>query len=350
MEIINHADGDSKLLQKARGTMDRQLAQMVRLVDDLLDVSRITRDRIELRKSGVELNSILHHAVETCRPLVESSQLKLTLDLPTDPIYLHADAARLIQVFGNLLNNACKYNAPGGHIWLSAVRQGTDVVVAVKDNGVGIPPDMVPSIFQMFTQVDTTLERSQGGLGIGLSLVKRFVEMHGGTIEASSAGVGQGSEFVVRLPVPAELPLDTQPPDPPAIQDAATCHRILVVDDNRDSANSLAMLLRLTGNETETAYDGLEALEAAERFRPDVVLLDIGLPKLNGYDVARRMRQESWGHGMTLVALTGWGQAEDRRQSADAGFDYHIVKPVDFNALKKLLGESAARTKSQSII
>ena len=230
------------------------------------------------------------------------------------------------------------------------MRQGTDVIVAVKDNGVGIPPDMLPSIFQMFTQVDTTLERSQGGLGIGLSLVKRFVEMHGGSIEASSAGVGQGSEFVVRLPVPAELPLDDGHPDPSAIQQAVTCHRILVVDDNRDSANSLATLLTLAGNETETVYDGLEALKAAERFRPEVVLLDIGLPNLNGYGVARRMRQESWGHDMFLVALTGWGQAEDRRQSADAGFDYHIVKPVDFNALKKLLGESAARTKSQPII
>ncbi len=239
---------------------------------------------------------------------------------------------------------------PGAVFGCLTIRQGTDVLVTVKDDGVGIPPDMLPSIFQMFTQVGTTLERSQGGLGIGLSLVKRFVEMHGGSIEASSAGVGQGSEFVVRLPVPAELPLDTGQPDPTAIQQTATCHRILVVDDNRDSANSLATLLKLTDNETESAYDGLEALEAAERFRPDVVLLDIGLPNLNGYGVARRIRQESWGQDIILIALTGWGQAEDRRQSTDAGFDYHIIKPVDLNALKKMLDESAARTRSQPII
>ena len=237
----------------------------------------------------------------------------------------------------NLLTNACKYTEPGGRIWLTAVRQGRDVVVNVKDTGVGIPPDKLGSVFEMFTQIDRSLERSQGGLGIGLSLVKRLVEIHDGSVEAYSRGQGQGSEFVVRLPT---LDEKWKGKAPTAEQTPTTAHRILIVDDNRDAATSLATLLTLTGNETQTAHDGLEAVEAAAMFRPDVVLLDINLPKLNGYDACRRFRQQPWGKNLVLVALTGWGQEEDRRQSKEAGFDHHMVKPLDLGALMKLLASA----------
>jgi PAS domain S-box-containing protein len=336
LEIVKRSDDGSKLLGQVRSTLERQLGQMVRLVDDLLDMNRITRGKLELRKERVELASVIRQSVEACRPLAQRARHEVIVSMPPEPIYLNADSARLAQVFGNLLNNACKYTEPGGNVWLTVERRGGEVVVSVKDTGLGIPPDKLGCIFEMFSQLDRSLERAQGGLGIGLALVKRLVEMHGGSIEAYSEGQGRGSEFRVHLPILIEEP---QPYLPSAAieQMQATAHRILIVDDNRDAATSLAMLLQITGNETCTAHDGQEGLEAAARFRPDVVLLDIGLPKLSGHDVCRRIREEPWGKNMVLVALTGWGLEEDRRQSKEAGFDLHMVKPVDFDALMSLL-------------
>ncbi len=338
VEIMKRASGNEALIQQARDTMERQLRQMVRLVDDLLDVSRVTHNRLELRTETVALATVVHQAVETNRPLAESARLEVLVTLPPGPIYLQADPVRLAQVFGNLLANACKYTEPGGRIELTAERDGDDVLVKVKDSGIGIPADKLTSIFEMFMQVDRSLERAQGGLGIGLTLVKRLVEMHGGTVEAQSEGPGRGSELVVRLPTSSEE--DQAPlPTAPSVEERTSVRRILIVDDNQDSAASLAMLLAITGNETHTAHDGLEAVAAAERFRPQAILLDLGLPKLNGFDAARRIREQPWGQKMVLVALTGWGQEEDRRKSKEAGFDLHMVKPVDFHALLKFLDE-----------
>jgi signal transduction histidine kinase len=337
LEVVKRAEGNAELVQQAYGTMERQLAQLVRLVDDLLDVSRITRNKMELRKQRVELASIVHHAAEACRPLGDTLQHEVTVTLPPEPVYLNADPARLAQVFQNLLNNACKYTEPRGSVWLTAERQAGDVLVTVKDTGLGIPPDKLASIFDMFTQVDASRERARGGLGIGLALVKRLVEMHDGTVEARSEGPGRGSEFVVRLPILTETLQAVQQATEAGKDRAAVARRILVVDDNADSAESLTMLLQVSGHETHTAHDGLEAVAAAERFRPEVALLDIGLPRLNGYDAARRIREQPWGKDMVLVALTGWGQDEDRRKSKEAGFDLHMVKPVDLEILMQRL-------------
>jgi signal transduction histidine kinase/CheY-like chemotaxis protein len=337
LEIMKRADGNSDLIQQARSTMERQLGQLVRLVDDLLDVNRISRDKLELRREPVELISLIRQTVDTWCPLAEGRELEVTVTLPPEPIYLDADPVRLAQVFNNLLNNACKYTEPRGHVWLTAERQGSHVVVKVKDSGLGIPSDKLTSIFEMFTQVDRSLERAQGGLGIGLALVKRLVEMHQGTVEAFSEGPGRGSELVVRLPILLEEEKTHRPTEPTCKELEAVARRILVVDDNRDSAESLAMLLEVTGSEVRMAHDGLEAVQAAEQFRPDVILLDIGLPKLHGFDAARRIREQPWGKTMVLVAITGWGQEEDRRKSMSAGFNAHMVKPVDVDELMRLL-------------
>ena len=335
LEILKRSAPAGQATPQALETMNRQLAQLVRLVDDLLDLSRITHNRLELRKSQVELGSVINQAVEAARPLAESMGHEIRVVTNEQPIYLDGDAARLAQVFGNLLNNSAKYTDPGGRIEIKAEHQGTEAVVTVKDNGAGIPPDKLDSIFEMFSQVQDSLEHSQGGLGIGLTLVRRLVQMHGGSVQARSAGVGKGSEFEVRLPI-LEAPT-TPKPEPSATKESATTHRILVVDDNHDSADSLAMLLTITGNETFIAHDGAAALDAASEHRPDVVLLDIGLPTLNGYEVARRIRSEPWGKEIVLIALTGWGQEEDRRKSQEAGFDGHLVKPVNYPALMTLL-------------
>ena len=275
---------DRDAREQARSLMERQLGQMVRLVDDLMDVSRITRGKVELRKERVQLSAVVGSAVETSRPLIEQMGHELTVRLPKHPVVVDADPTRLAQVFANLLNNAAKYSDRGGHIWLTAERQGSDVVVSVKDTGIGIPPDKLTSIFDMFSQVDRSLEKAQGGLGIGLTLVRRLVEMHDGRVEARSEGIGRGSEFVVRLPVVVEASVPQRDHDEPAASKSSL--RILIVDDNRDGADSLAMMLRIMGNDTATAYDGQEGVDVAERLRPDVVLLDIGLPKLNGYEAA----------------------------------------------------------------
>ena len=338
LEIMQLTGISGAAAEQARAMMERQLTQMVRLVDDLLDVSRITRGKIELRKERIELAAVVASAVETSRPLIEASGHELTVTLPPDAIQLDADLTRLAQVFSNLLNNAAKYTEQGGQIWLTAERQGDQVVVKVRDTGLGIPADMQPKIFEMFTQVERLLERSKGGLGVGLTLVKRLVEMHGGSVEARSDGPGKGSEFTVRLPVDLAASHQPQPPKGEGEKTAALAkRRILVVDDNKDSADVLSMMLRIKGMEVRTAYDGLEAVEAAAAFRPNMVLLDIGLPKLNGYEVARQIRAQPWGKDTVLVAVTGWGQEEDRRHSQDVGINFHMVKPIDLVALQKML-------------
>jgi signal transduction histidine kinase len=336
MSVLKLAYNDREAFEQTTAMMKRQLGHLVRLIDDLLDASRISQGKLELRRERVELATIIRQAVETCRPIAECANLEVTVTLPPQPVYLDADSVRLSQVVGNLLNNACKFVRQGGRISLTAERHGNDAVIVVKDNGVGIPPDKLDRIFEMFSQIDQTLERSQGGLGIGLTLARRLVELHGGTIEARSEGIGQGSEFVVCLPVAVggTSPVPDEPDE--AIQTNGK-RRILVVDDNRDSATSLAMLLRLAGNETSIAYDGVEAVEAAARQRPDVILLDIGLPRLNGFDACRRIREHRWAQNVLIIALTGWGQEEDRRKSAEAGFDGHLVKPVDHAELMRLL-------------
>jgi CheY-like chemotaxis protein/two-component sensor histidine kinase len=310
---------------------------MVRLIEDLLDVSRISRNKLDVRKQHIELAAVVESAVESSRSLIQECGHELNVSLPPQPVYLDADPVRLSQVFLNLLNNAAKYTKQGGHIWLTAERQGSDAVVIVRDSGIGIPGHMLSRIFDMFVQVDRSLERSQGGLGIGLTLVRRLIEMHDGSIEARSYGPDEGSEFVVRLPllIPTRLELPPRSDGPGAT--TLSKFRVLVVEDNKDSAVTLGMLLRLKGHDIRIAHDGLEAMEIAATFRPDLVLLDIGLPKLNGYEVARRIREQPWGGDTILVALTGWGQDEDRRRSQEAGFNFHIVKPVELAALEKLL-------------
>lgn len=326
-------------VKAGRDVISRQVTVMVRLIDDLLDMSRISRNKLDIRKQRVELSEVIEHAVEGSQPLIEQCGHELTISLPPQPLYLDADAIRLAQVFSNLLNNAAKYTKAGGHIWLTAGQEGSDAVISVRDDGIGLPREMLPRIFDMFTQVDRSLERSQGGLGIGLSLVRRLLDLHDGTIEANSKGADQGSEFIVRLPLIPQS-LETPPNSDHIPRRRLSGSRILVVDDNKDSADSLGMLLRLKGNEVRIAHDGLEAVRVAETFHPELVLLDIGLPKLNGYDVARHIRQQPWSKDAILVALTGWGQEEDRRRSKEAGFDFHIVKPLELSGLESLLAGS----------
>lgn len=333
MEGLTHGD-----VKTGRDVISRQVNVMVRLIDDLLDVSRISRNKLDIRKQRIFLADVLESAVEASRPLILEGHHELTVCLPDASLELEADAVRLGQVFSNVLNNAAKYTKPGGHIWLTAGREGSDAIIKVRDDGIGISHEMLPRIFEIFTQVDNSLERSQGGLGIGLTLVRRLIDLHDGTIEAHSAGLGQGSEFIIRLPI-LQVPLEQLPGTDELKRARLSGSRILVVDDNQDSADTLGMLLRLMGNEIRTAYDGLEAIQEAESFRPELVLLDIGLPKMNGYDVARHIRQQPWGHEMILVALTGWGQDEDKRSSRDAGFNFHLVKPLEIAALERLLAE-----------
>lgn len=324
-------------LQWARDVIDRQVDHLTRLIDDLLDVSRITRNNLELRKQSVALAEVIQGAVETSRPLIEQCGHELTVIVPPEPVYLQADPMRLAQVFSNLLSNAAKYTERDGHIWLTAALEGREIVVRVRDSGVGIPPETMPRLFELFFQADSSLERSHSGLGIGLSLARRLIELHGGSIEARSEGIGRGSEFIVRLTNLAETPVPLPRESGGKTAREATALCILVVDDNHDSADSLAALLRLTGNEVHTAYDSLEALQRAEKLRPDVALLDIGMPKMNGCEAARHLRRLPWGKNLLLIAVTGWGQEEDRRRTREAGFDAHLVKPVDHAALMRLL-------------
>ncbi|HEX9895063.1 MAG TPA: ATP-binding protein, partial [Gemmatimonadales bacterium] len=337
LHIQRLAEGNRPAVEQARAVMERQLEHLVRLIDDLLDVSRITRGKLELRIERVELTVAVQSAVEANRSLIQTNQHQLIISLPSEPLHLEADLTRLSQIFQNLLHNAVKYTPPGGKIWLTATRETGEVIVRIRDTGVGIPAGMLGHVFEMFAQLDGSLERSQeGGLGIGLTLVKRLVEMHGGSVEARSEGVGLGSEFVVRLPVARRHTVEMAPQNGTSLR-APVPRRILVADDNRESAESLGLMLELMGNEVHIAHDGLETIALAEQVRPDVAVIDIGMPKLNGYDAARRMRSHSWGGDILLIALTGWGQQSDKLRSAEAGFDHHLVKPVDPAELERLL-------------
>lgn len=325
-------------LQWARGVIDRQVVVMARLLEDLLDVSRISRQRLELRTELLDVRSVVEAALETSRPVIEAAGHELIVNVPPAPMRLMGDAVRLEQVLSNLLNNAAKYTEGHGRIVLTASKDGNAVVLSVKDNGIGIDEAMLPDLFRIFSQQTAAQGRSQGGLGIGLSLVKGLVELHGGTVDVSSRGPGKGSEFIVRLPLTADAPSEVREPVESDDRQRSTArYRILIADDNRDGADSLAMLLQVLGHEVQRAYAGDQAAEVAEQMRPDVVLLDIGMPKLNGFDVCRRIRSEPWGRGVVLIALTGWGQEEDRRRTREAGFDLHLVKPVDSAELLNVL-------------
>jgi signal transduction histidine kinase len=326
----------------ARDVIDRQVGQMVRLLGDLLDVSRISRGKITLKKESVELSAVVGIAVESSRPLLEARRHELTLEMPSEAVWLQADLARLAQVVANLLNNAGKYTEKGGRIGLTAERQGDEVVLRVADNGTGIAPEMLPRVFDLFSQSERTLDRSDGGLGIGLTLVKSLVELHEGSIEAFSEGLGKGSDFVVRLPVLRLALVPSANGIRQIIPPGTTARRVLAVDDNVDAVESLARMLGLQGHEVRTAHDGPAALAAAAAFLPEVVFLDIGLPNMNGYEVARRLREQVGLKTALLVAVTGYGQAEDRRQADEAGFDAHLVKPTNQAALQALLARRIA--------
>jgi signal transduction histidine kinase len=339
VEMLDDAPQESRVVRMAQAMIKRQLGHMVRLVDDLLDVSRIAKGKLQLRRERIELASVVESAVEESRPIIDAAKHRLTISLPLERIFLDGDPTRLSQVLSNLLTNAAKYTDGGGEICLSAERQDGAVVVSVRDTGIGIDARHLSGIFDMFSQMEPAISRSQGGLGIGLSLVKKLVELHGGSIVAHSDGPGRGSEFRVRLPV-----LDVAAGPAPSRVDAS-CEkplrspkrRLLIVDDNVDAATSLSFLLERLGHDVSTAYDGLEAVQAAAAFRSDIVLLDIGLPKMNGYEAAREIRRQPGGNNVILIALTGWGHEEDKRRAVEAGFDHHITKPVDVRALGRFL-------------
>jgi two-component system CheB/CheR fusion protein len=343
VELMRQVENLDPSFQQSREMVERQVKNLARLVDDLLDVSRITQGSIRLRKEVIDLKSILERAVDATRPLIESRAHELVLHMPQEPVRLEADPTRLEQIVANLLNNAAKYTMPGGQISLSATRDGKEAVIRVRDNGIGVPPDVLGRVFEPFVQSEGSLARSEGGLGIGLTLVRSLVEMHGGRVEAHSPGLGQGSEFVVRLP--ARVPQTAEaaiPAAEPAPRPLARPVRVLVVEDNLDAAESLATLLRVWGHDVQVAHDGLQALDTARDQRPEVVLLDIGLPGLDGYQVARRLRDDVGLDNSLLVAMTGYGQPEDRRRSREAGIHHHFVKPVEPLVLRNLLADVAA--------
>jgi CheY-like chemotaxis protein len=339
---------ESLIQQQARSIIERQVGQLKHLVDDLLEVSRITTGRVQLRRERVAVSGIVEIVAETVRPLIEQRGHHFTMSLPPEPIWLHADAARLEQVVVNLLTNAAKYTEEGGHVWLNVQQEGNECVLRVRDTGVGIDPALLPRIFDLFTQAERSLDRSQGGLGIGLALVQRLTELHGGEVEAYSA-LGQGSEFVVRLPVAPALRRTSEVAEtsevsgvpaampPAAPRRAGATARVLMVDDSVDFVESMAIMLRLSGYDVRTAHTGPAALEAAIAFEPQVVLLDIGLPEMSGYEVARQLREHPKLKNVRLVALTGYGQESDLRLAQAAGFDVHMVKPVGFQKLQDLL-------------
>jgi len=322
--------------------MERQVNQLVRLLEDLSDSTRFGRGKMNLRKQTVSAGEAIRNAVEQSRPLLESAHHQLTLELPEEPLSVDVDPDRLTQILANLLNNAAKYTPSGGHVWVRARPQANQLLISVRDDGIGIPNEMLPRVFDLFVQADQSRNRSQGGLGIGLTLVRELVEMHGGSVRAYSAGPGKGSEFIVRLPL-ADASVEESDVKPASQAANSVSHKVLVVDDNRDGADSVRMLLELLGTETRIAYSGPTALEALAEFPADIVLLDIGMPGMDGFEVARRIRERpEWRH-MTLIALTGWGGDEDRRHSERAGFDFHLVKPPDPAQLQELLDSIATR-------
>ncbi len=337
MQLIAQPGVDRSTLQYVHGVIDRQVGHMVRLLEDLLDMSRISYGKLELRRERVELSVIVNSALEASRPVIQAAGHELVVEMPPDPIVLDADAVRLAQVFSNLLNNASKFTTARGRIVFSVSREEGAVAVAVSDNGIGLSPESLHTIFDMFSQAHRG--GVQSGLGIGLALVKGLLDLHGATIEAASDGPGQGSRFTVRIPLP-EIPLELDATGAlPAVQVSGTL-KILVIDDVRDIADSISSLLRSMGYETRTAYGGDEGLAEAESFRPDVILLDIGMPGRDGHQVCREIRQQPWGASLFVIAITGWGQESDRRLSREAGFDEHLVKPVDVSKLVDLIEQA----------
>ena len=340
LQVMRLAASDPVEVENARRMMERQLVQMVRLIDDLLDVSRISRDKLELKRDPVTLRSMIDAAVESTRPFIEQRRHTLHVNLPPETIMLNMDPTRMSQVFANLLSNAAKYTDSGGEIRIEGRLADGQIVVCVIDNGVGVSPEMVPQLLEMFGQADHTLERASGGLGIGLSLAKRLVELHGGCIDLRPAPSGRGTEVEVRMPVlSVEAPVDPVVESTPRTAPSTPRRRILVADDNVDAARTLALLLDLLGHATRVAHDGEEAIEVAEAFRPDVVLLDIGMPRLSGHDACRRIRAQPWARSVAFIAVTGWGQDQDRQRSREAGFDLHLVKPLDPAAIDGLLAD-----------
>jgi PAS domain S-box-containing protein len=344
LQILKLPRVDMATALRTTEVMERQVQHLIRLVDDLLDVSRVMRGRIELRKERIELSAIIARAVEITQPLIESQGHHFETKVLPQSLLLNADPIRLAQVIGNLLTNAAKYTEPNGQIWLTAQREGSEAVVRIRDNGIGIAPDMLPHVFELFVQADHATTRSQGGLGIGLTLARTLVELHEGSVSARSDGLGKGAEFIVRLPIvdsekdQAEEVEDAHPPA------ASTGYRLLVVDDNRDAAESLAVLLRFQGHEVRVVDNGAEALELMKTYAPVMIFLDLGMPGMDGYEVARRIRQQSPSPRVVLAALTGWGQEDDRRRSREAGFDHHVVKPMEPKVLEQLLSSLKAET------
>jgi len=344
MEILRRTQGTGAAAEQARVMMARQLEQMVHLIDDLLEVGRISRGKIELKRVPVDLTVALQHAFEVAKPSIDAAAHELVIEVPPGPLIVDADVTRLAQVFGNLLNNAAKYTNPGGHLRVTVTRADEHVSTSIRDDGIGIPADKLPKIFEMFAQVDNSVQRMQGGLGIGLSIAKRLVQMHGGTLDVRSEGLGKGAEFIVRLPLlasEAQRLLDAAPSADEHVEHPAL--RVLVADDNEDAAASLALVLEMSGHFVRIAHDGVEAVEIAEAFDPEVVVLDIGMPRLDGYEACRQLRGQPHGEDMLIIALTGWGQLEDRQRSEQAGFDEHLVKPADMSALEEMLRQRAPR-------
>jgi PAS domain S-box-containing protein len=340
LQVMRLAQGDPGAVTTAREVMERQLGHMVRLIDDLLDISRIGQNKLELRRTRLLLADVVSSAVETARPVIDEAGHQLIVSLPAQPVHLDGDLTRLSQVLSNLLTNSAKYTDRGGRIQITAERRGGDAQICVSDNGIGIPTESLTSVFDMFSQVDRRSERPTGGLGIGLALVKGLVEMHGGTVTAASGGLGRGTTVTVTLPVLAAagaLSPDTAPA--PEATLPGSRHRVLVVDDNHDGADSMAAMLQLMGNDVRTCYSGVLAATEVQAFRPGIVLMDIGMPELDGYEATRRIRAEPWGRDVVIIALTGWGQEKDRARSRDAGCDGHLVKPVEVAELDRLLVE-----------
>ncbi|MCC6493863.1 MAG: response regulator, partial [Pirellulales bacterium] len=341
LEILAQSAHDPRAIDELRAMMQRQTQHMVRLIDDLMDVSRITRGKLELRKDRVDLADVVRLAVEATRPIIEQDRHELIVRMPDEPLLLYADANRLTQVIVNLLNNAAKYTPARGRIEIAAERAGNEVSLTVSDTGIGIPSDKLGCVFDMFEQIEQHGQFGHSGLGIGLTLVQRLVELHGGSVQVESPGRNQGTTFRIRIPV---MPPSAAPTNGAAgqrqFQPPAVKRRILVVDDNADALETLSRLVSLLGGDVRRAHDGLEALEVAQAFQPEIVLMDLGMPRLNGYEAARRMRQEPWGRQLTLVATSGWGQQSDRQRTADAGFDHHLVKPIETAALREVLNVS----------
>lgn len=346
LELMKFAMDDPPLLEETRATMERQTVQLIRLVDDLLDVSRITRGKLQLRKATIDLAEVVRDALATSRPHLEEGKHRIVESLSADSIRVHGDPNRLAQVISNLLNNAAKFTPKGGKVEIALRREDGEAIVSVKDNGVGIPVEKQEQVFEMFSQVNDPLNRGNTGLGIGLTLVKSLVDLHGGSVGVFSEGAGHGSEFAVRLPIvgASEEASTTAPPivAAPATRPTGSTLRVLVVDDNAAAAYMLSRIVEALGNETKIAPDGEQAIALAEAFQPQVIFMDIGMPRMNGYEAAERIRQTTWGKDLVLVALTGWGQEEDRRRTQAVGFNHHLVKPADLDQVQQLLSAVAS--------